>query len=185
MRKSDDLWARYFESLMASKFSLRKGNSQSIQVLSNLFNELRTLKICRRVIELHAYINFFGLDSELLAVLRFIDIMQSRLVSKDKMSIVSYFHGENKLEPLSLLMIDSVYESVHEVCQEGIDATRKSHTLGEMSSYYHAMVSCLRLHAVYLLLFSDISSCYEKDVLNSVRKWKKKAKCATCHVPCV
>ena len=144
MENSDKLWSRYFETLMVSKFSLRKDSSQSIKVLSNLFVELRTLHIHRRVIELHAYIRCCGLDSKLLAVLRFVDSMhrKSRSMSNalDKTSIVPYFHGENKLERLSLLLIDSLYKSVYDVCQEGT-AIQSSDILGEMSSYYHAMVS--------------------------------------------
>lgn len=186
MRKSDELWARYFESLMVSKFSLRKDSPQSIQVLSNLFNELRTLEISRRVIELHAYIRCCGLDSKLLAVLRFVDTMQSRPMSKDKTSIVPYFHGDNKLESLCVLMIESLYETVLEVCQEETDVSQRSSVLGKMSSYYHAMVSWSRsMKCIILLLFSGTSPCYEEYVLDCVWKRKKKAKCASCHVPCV
>ena len=65
--EQDKLWTRYFESLMVSKFSLdSEDSSQSIKVLSDLFSDFQQLKIHRRVIELHAYIKYCGLDSKLL-----------------------------------------------------------------------------------------------------------------------
>ena len=77
--EQDKLWTRYFESLMVSKFSLdSEDSSQSIKVLSDLFSDFQQLKIHRRVIELHAYIKYCGLDSKLLAVLRFVDSMYQR-----------------------------------------------------------------------------------------------------------
>ena len=100
--EQDKLWTRYFESLMVSKFSLdSEDSSQSIKVLSDLFSDFQQLKIHRRVIELHAYIKYCGLDSKLLAVLRFVDSMyqRSRAMSDavDKKGIVPYIHGGKKL----------------------------------------------------------------------------------------
>ena len=144
MEESDELWTRYSEALMVSKFSLRKDSSQSIKVLSDKFIGFQALEIRRRVIELHACIRYCGLDSKLLAVLRFLDSMheRSKKLSKtlDKTGIVQYFHGENSL---SSLMIDSLYTSVYDACYERADTSRCSSILGEMSSYYHAMVSQL------------------------------------------
>ena len=174
MEESDELWIRYSEALMVSKFSLRKDSSQSIKVLSDLFIDFQALEIRRRVIELHAYIRCCGLDSKLLAVLRFVDSMhqRSRPMSKalDKTGIVPYFHGGSSL--LSSLMIDSLYKSVFDVCQEKADTSQSSSILGEMSSYYHAMVSWLRSITVtlYCYFHSDISPFYEEIVLNSA--WK-------------
>ena len=142
MEESDELWTRYSEALMVSKFSLRKDSSQSIKVLSDLFSDFQALEIRRRLIELHACIRYCGLDSELLKVLRFVDSMhqKSRPMSKalDRTGILPYFNGENNL--LTSLMIDSLYKSVYDVCQESADASQSSSILGEMSSYYHAMV---------------------------------------------
>ena len=141
----DKLWTRYFEALMVSKFSLHsEDSSQSIKVLSDLFSDFQQLKIHRRVIELHAYIKYCGLDSKLLAVLRFVDSMyqRSRAMSDavDKKGIVPYIHGGKKL--VSSLVINSLYMSVYDACQSKRDTFR---ILKEMSSYYHAMVSQLRV----------------------------------------
>ena len=157
MEQSDELWSRYFEAFMVSKFSLCKDSSE---VLSNLFNEFQELKIRRRVIELHAFIRYCGLDSKLLTVLRFVDSMhqKSRPMSRalDRTGILPYFHGENNL--LTSLMIDSLYKTVYDVCQDKTDTSRCSSILGEMSSYYHAMVSWLsaeiRLTHCDIALFS-------------------------------
>ena len=144
MEKSahDKLWTRYFEALMVSKFIDSKDSSQSIKVLSDLFSDFQPLEIRRRVIELHAYIKYCGLDSKLLAVLRFWDCMHRRLTAMSdtlaQESIVPYFHGgKNRV---SSLVISSMYKSVFDTCQSKDDT---STSLQEMSSYYHAMVSQL------------------------------------------
>ena len=139
----DKLWARYFEALMVSKFSLHsEDSSQSIIVLSDLFSDFQPLEIRRRVIELHAYIKYCGLNSNLLTVLRFVDNMHRRSEAMSdtlaKESIIPYFHGGKNL--VSSLVINTMYKSVFNTCQSK-DGTSTS--LQEMSSCYHAMVSQL------------------------------------------
>ena len=179
MEQSDDLWTRYSEALMVSKFSLRKDSSHGIKILSSLFIGFQALEIRRRVIELHAYIRYCGLDSKLLAVIRFLDSMhkQSRTLSStlDKTGIVQYFDDESSR--LSSLMIESLYTTIcYDVCQERANTSRCSNILGEMSSYYHAMVShniyfTLVLKSIKAISFhSDISPCYERIVFSCSRK---------------
>ena len=148
MEQSDELWSRYFEALIVSKFSLHsEHNLQTIKVLSDMFSDFQELEIRRRVIELHAYIKYCGLESNLLTVLRFLDSMyqRSRAMSNtlDSKSIVPYFHG-GKNDIVSLV-ISSMYTSVCDACQSKEETSRK--TIGEMSAYYHAIVS--KMHVLY------------------------------------
>ena len=147
MEQSDQLWSRYAEALMVAKFSLHSvDNSQSIQVLSDLFSNFQRLKIRRRVIELHAYIRYSLRDSNLLTVLRFIDSMykRSRKMSNtlDATNIKSYFCDKNRASLLSSLVIGSLYWSVYDACQQTKDDfTESCSTLEKMSTYYHTLVS--------------------------------------------
>ena len=140
MDTDENIWKRYFTDYISEKLHLKFGKV-SDEAMGHSFSNLLPIPAARRILELHVYIQVYGMDSGPLSMLRTLDLLQERTdLSLSSTAGESLGLILNNPERVSIAVINTLYEAVKKLTAEDEVAAIKDQ-LREFSPLFYIIVS--------------------------------------------
>ena len=147
MEKDADIWKKYFKDYISEKLHLKFGKVSS-EAMDHSFANLLPIPAKRRILELHVYIQVYGMDSGPLSMLRTLDLLQeSTDLSLSSVAEESLGSILNDPKRVSIAVINTLYEAVKKLTTQK-EATAILEQLREFSPVFYIIVSLFQKYVM-------------------------------------